>query len=234
MTQPNRDTAFLHPDLLEGWKVIEEIMLRIGHPVFLTEGVRPGERQDALYAQGRTTPGPECRHTGQARPIGSCEKHPLGLTVTNAKAGQSDHQPDAEGRSKALDFAFRGRDTWAAKSPYLWTLVGCLAKALGMKWGGDWPRARRDRPHLYIALVLIATLVTGCAWSRGRVRVYEGGELTQDIHCWTIVAGKGRLGAACDKRHAELASEDTGFSDNAVKALGAIAEGAARGASPLP
>ena len=54
------------------------------------------------------------------------------------------------GRSRALDFAFRGRDTWADADPYLWTLVGLLAKALGLKWGGDWPPKRRDRPHLYI------------------------------------------------------------------------------------
>jgi hypothetical protein len=53
-----------------------------------------------------------------------------------------------------------------------------------------------------------------------------------DIHCWTIVVGKGRLGATCTSKRAELASEDTGISDNAIRALGAIAEGAARGATP--
>jgi len=149
MSTPNRDPNLLHPDLRDIWtREIVPIMRRIGHPVFMTEGLRSPERQDELYAQGRTTPGPACRHTGKTRPIGSCEKHPLGLTVTNAKAGQSDHQPDAQGLSHALDFAFLGRDTWASEKPYLWTLVGCLAKALGLKWGGDWKR--KDRPHLYV------------------------------------------------------------------------------------
>ena len=83
-----------------------------------------------------------------------------------------------------------------------------------------------------VVLLLICMMVGGCAWSRGRVRHYDPttGKLTEDIHCWTVVGGKGRLGAECDKKHAQLASEDTGVDDNFIKMMGAISEGAARGA----
>ena len=79
------------------------------------------------------------------------------------------------------------------------------------------------------ALLLVSMLASGCAWSRGRSRVYAPGtdgtkaQITQDLHCWAIVWGGGRLGADCQPVKLELATEDTGFSDNfddAVEALG--------------
>ena len=74
------------------------------------------------------------------------------------------------------------------------------------------------------AALLICMIICGCAWSH-----YENGN---GMKCWTLVAGKGTLGADCRKTSAKLASEDTGISDNGILALGAIAEGAARGAKP--
>jgi hypothetical protein len=71
--------------------------------------------------------------------------------------------------------------------------------------------------------VLVASLVValtfGCAWSRGRVRHYVGENIKEDIHCWTIVIGKGRLGAQCTPKRALLASEDTGLNPETVKAI---------------
>lgn len=76
------------------------------------------------------------------------------------------------------------------------------------------------------ALILLAIIsLVGCAWSH-----YEN----QAMKCWTIVIGQGKLGADCGKTKAMLASEDTGFSDNAapvVEALGiAIGKGFAAAA----
>ena len=80
-----------------------------------------------------------------------------------------------------------------------------------------------------IACLILVTML-GCAWSRGRVRTWSPDNTVTDVHCWTIVFGKGRLGATCDDENAVLASEDTGFSDNFIKVIGAAAEGAAKGA----
>ena len=130
MTRPNRDSHRLHPRLLIAWVVIKAVMKLVGHPVFLTEGIRFDKRQADLYAQGRTTPG---------------------RIVTWAKPGQSSHQPKSDGYAWALDLAFRGKDTWADADPWLWDLVGLLARALGLSWGGNWRGKKKDRPHLYIA-----------------------------------------------------------------------------------
>lgn len=65
------------------------------------------------------------------------------------------------------------------------------------------------------AIIAAAILLEGCAWSH-----YENGT----IECWTIVVGKGRLGADCGEDDAQLASEDTGFSDNAAKTFRSMGE----------
>lgn len=128
MTEPttNRDPRTLVPVLAAAWERFDTIMDLLGHPVFLTECVRSHERQDWLYAQGRTRDG---------------------KVVTNAKAGESDHNPNSEGQGRALDYAFRGGNSpWSEEHP--WALAGTIAKELGLRWGGDWPKP--DRPHLYV------------------------------------------------------------------------------------
>ena len=81
-----------------------------------------------------------------------------------------------------------------------------------------------------VVLLLICMMVGGCAWSRGRVRTWNPDGTVTDVHCWTVVGGKGKLGATCDKESALLASEDTGIDDNLPLLMGAIAKGAADGA----
>lgn len=121
--QPNRDERRLHPELVAAWHKFANVMAEVGHPVFLVEGYRSFERQDWLYAQGRTRDG---------------------KIVTNAKAGQSDHNPDPDGLSHALDFAFRGREPFAEWHP--WGFAGQVAAQLGLEWGGTWRKP--DKPHL--------------------------------------------------------------------------------------
>ena len=58
VTKPSTDVAALDPELrgrLE--RVIERMKTEYGHDVTVVETVRSQQRQDALYAQGRTTPG---------------------------------------------------------------------------------------------------------------------------------------------------------------------------------
>jgi peptidoglycan L-alanyl-D-glutamate endopeptidase CwlK len=89
---------------------------------------RSGAEQDALYAQGRTTPG---------------------RIVTRAKAGQSRHNHTLAGRpaSLALDVVplRLGKPVWAA-SDAIWQDVGRIGKACGLEWAGEWKRMR-EFPH---------------------------------------------------------------------------------------
>ena len=86
-------------------------------PLRVAQGYRTVEEQDALYAQGRTTPGP---------------------IVTHAKGGESRHN-----KGTAVDvFRISGKNLHAPSS----TTVGTF-KRFGFSWGGDWPSPKTDRPH---------------------------------------------------------------------------------------
>lgn len=98
-------------------EMVEEMDHR-GTPVRIVEGYRSHERQNELYAQGRTTPG---------------------NIVTNAKAGESMHNYGV-----AVDFVFR-REGYNA-SDAQWEELGKLGESLGFSWGGRW-QSFVDKPH---------------------------------------------------------------------------------------
>lgn len=98
-------------------------MARRGHPVRIVEGYRSKERQDELYAQGRTEPG---------------------AIVTNARGGESLHNYGV-----AVDFVFR-KEGYNA-SPGLWQLLGTVGVENGFSWGGDW-NTFVDKPHFEMTL----------------------------------------------------------------------------------
>lgn len=81
-----------------------------GYEVRITEGYRTPERQEELYAQGRTAPGPR---------------------VTNARAGQSNHQS-----KKAFDIVILKNGKEVDKKE-IWSQLGALGKSAGLAWGGD-------------------------------------------------------------------------------------------------
>lgn len=124
----NRDRLKLHPKLLTRLEKLEVILRMVGHPIFLTEGWRSDERQEYLYAIGRTI-------------------HPERRTVTDARAGQSKHN-----HGLAADYAFQTKPHWAETHP--WDYFGATARLLGLEWGGDWPSA--DRPHVHLNLSPVA------------------------------------------------------------------------------
>lgn len=92
-----------------------------GIDVILTSTYRDKESQDALYAQGRTTPGKK---------------------VTNAKGGQSMHNWRV-----AFDVVpvINGKAVW--NDDNLWNRVGEIGESVGLEWGGRWSKFI-DRPHL--------------------------------------------------------------------------------------
>ena len=92
-----------------------------GIDLLVTSTYRDNTSQDALYAQGRTTPG---------------------KIVTNAKAGESFHNYRC-----AVDVVpiVAGKPRWNVKDE-VWQKVGSLGKAAGLEWAGDWKRFR-EYPH---------------------------------------------------------------------------------------
>lgn len=90
--------------------------------LLVTQGFRSFEEQNKLYAQGRTT---------------------SGKIVTNARAGQSNHN-----YGKAVDFAFvvNGEISWDER---LYKKIGEWSRIVGLNWGGNWKKFK-DLPHVEI------------------------------------------------------------------------------------
>lgn len=83
-----------------------------GIDILITSTYRDAESQDALYAQGRTTPGNK---------------------VTNAKAGQSWHNWRC-----AFDFVpmVNGKAQWNDTATF--QRCGEIAESVGLEWAGRW------------------------------------------------------------------------------------------------
>lgn len=116
--------AGLHPRLLKPVQQLLEALRALGFPMKVTEGVRSDERQQQLYAQGRTAPG---------------------AIVTNCDGTihRSRHQTQADGFGHAVDCCFD------SETPYEgpWPVYGAAAVALGLVWGGNFSKLQ-DRPHV--------------------------------------------------------------------------------------
>lgn len=88
---------------------------------------RSNVEQDALYAIGRTVPG---------------------KIVTNARAGQSAHNPDAEGYAHAYDCCpmIAGKPMWDARHPAWATVIKCGEEA-GLVASARWTGKLRETAH---------------------------------------------------------------------------------------
>lgn len=85
-------------------------------------GLRTYAEQDALYSQGRTTPGKK---------------------VTNARGGYSNHNFGI-----AFDIGVFSGSSYLAESPK-YKAVGVLGMDLGLEWGGNWTSIV-DQPHFQL------------------------------------------------------------------------------------
>ena len=91
-----------------------------GIDVIITSTYRDAESQNAIYAQGRTTPG---------------------KIVTKAKGGESMHNYRV-----AFDFVpvKDGKAIW--DNNHLWLMCGDIGRKCGLEWGGGW--GFQDKPHM--------------------------------------------------------------------------------------
>lgn len=124
----------VHPDLVAAFEKISAALAALGFPMIVTDGVRSTAQQAKLYAQGRTKPGPI-------------------VTYADGIQKTSNHQPKADGWGHAIDCCFLvdGRPSWDDSLP--WKVYGEAAKALGLRWGGDWIKPV-DRPHIELPVQL--------------------------------------------------------------------------------
>ena len=107
-----------------------------GIDLLVTSTYRDIESQNALYAQGRTTPG---------------------KIVTNAKGGDSFHNWRC-----ALDVVplVNGKPDWDGSHP-VWAKLGELGKISKLEWAGEWKTFKELAHFQYTGGLTLAQLKTG-------------------------------------------------------------------------
>ena len=139
---PKSETMLLqvHPGLARRARALLAACEAKGCPMRITQGLRDGITQTALYAQGRQ-PLDEVnrlRRLACMPPITDDQNH----EVTNARDGFSWHC-----FGLAADLCYAIGDPYRKNSHTLtWDQIGGLAEANGLTWGGHF--SNPDRPHV--------------------------------------------------------------------------------------
>src|SRR6266849_4742595 len=110
----------LEPDTRAKCVALLQACSNAGFPLLVVATYRSFEEQEALYAKGRSRPGP---------------------MVTHARAGDSWHN-----YRRAFDVCFLlsdGKISWTGP----WSDVAEIGRSIGLTWGGDWQAGKQDRPH---------------------------------------------------------------------------------------
>lgn len=119
-----------HLRLKQHVPVMVDALYDLGFPIRVFEVMRTAERQQELYARGRTQPGRI-------------------VTKADGVVKLSKHQLQSDGLVHATDLVFLNTDgylSWDLNHP--WTLLGVMGEALGFTWGGRFRSF--DGPHLEV------------------------------------------------------------------------------------
>lgn len=135
----SRNLNDLHPKVKP---MVEEFIQKCadnGIDLLVTSTYRDHESQNALYAQGRTTPGKK---------------------VTNAKGGQSWHNWRV-----AVDIVpmRNGKPVWGTTGPdgELWNKVGEIGESVGLEWAGRWKTFKEFAHFQYTGGLSLADFQAG-------------------------------------------------------------------------
>ncbi|MGO3126915.1 MAG: peptidoglycan-binding protein [Luteimonas sp.] len=119
----NARIASLHPELRgQAAEFVNRVEQELGITLRVTQGFRTYAEQDALYAQGRTTPGD---------------------IVTNARGGYSNH--NFATAFDVVEVRPNGSINWSPD----WDAIGQIGTDMGLEWGGNWTTFV-DRPHFQL------------------------------------------------------------------------------------
>jgi peptidoglycan L-alanyl-D-glutamate endopeptidase CwlK len=114
--------------------IAESNRLPAGYAVKIICGTRTYAEQDALYAQGRTAPGPVVTNAP-----GGFSNHNFGIAFDLGVFDQSGRYID--------DLPDAGLAGWdEARVSHFYRSLAPIGKALGLEWGGDW-ESIDDEPH---------------------------------------------------------------------------------------
>lgn len=120
-----RDITQLHPELQKKLQRLSAECDKAGLKIGISECLRSTAEQDALYAQGRTKPGPivtKCKGSNYA------SMHQWGVAFDF-------YRNDGKG-------AYNDRDNFFTK-------VGKIGQKIGLEWGGSW-KSIVDKPHFQL------------------------------------------------------------------------------------
>lgn len=126
----SRNPKDLVPALYELYLEFDEEMKAAGVDYMLTCTRRSQEEQNALYEQGRTTPGKIVTWTRRSRHI----------------------------TGEAFDIAIKkdGKPTWDLKANVNkneipdYAEAGAIGERCGIEWGGSWTSKKKDYPHFQL------------------------------------------------------------------------------------
>lgn len=127
----NRSEAVLHlvcPELATKVRAASDALNAQNTFLLVVSGLRTAAEQNALYAQGRTTPGHQVTHARAGYSM-----HNYGLAV--------DVVPYLSGEAGALN--------WRANTDQFRQMVDAM-KAQGLEWGGDWKGSLGDFDHFQL------------------------------------------------------------------------------------
>jgi D-alanyl-D-alanine carboxypeptidase-like protein/LysM domain-containing protein len=115
------DPSRVAPKLAQNARTLIEACRNAGVTIRIDKALRTWAEQDALFASGRTAPGP---------------------IRTYARGGESFHN---FGLAFDILLLEQGKVTWDGRHPG-WRLAGDIGTSLGLLWGGNW-KSLRDMPH---------------------------------------------------------------------------------------
>lgn len=135
----SRSLDELHPIVKEKVQQFIQKCDENGIDLLVTSTYRDHESQNALYAQGRTTPGKK---------------------VTNAKGGQSWHNWRV-----AVDVVplRNGKPVWGTTGAdwELWEAVGNIGESVGLEWAGRWKTFKEYAHFQYTGGLKLADFQAG-------------------------------------------------------------------------
>lgn len=120
-------SQYVHGAAVKHRQMVQELGTSMALDLLIYCTLRSNQEQDALYAQGRTV---------------------KGSIVTNARAGQSAHNPNKGGKAEAYDCCptIGGKPIWDTKHP-AWAIVGSCGEEAGLTWSGRWTGKLKETAH---------------------------------------------------------------------------------------